>query len=335
GRNGGTMCNMTWSSDVLFVCSGNTCRSPLAAALFRRALRGRGVSSVEVSSAGLAAVDGEPASRQARDVAREWGLDLEAHRSRRLTPEMVAGAGLVLTMSEQHKRQVLEMVPGAAGRVFTLAEYAGSQGDVDDPFGQDLERYRATVRELDALTREAAARFETQRAAAQERAAVPAAAAAGEGPLAGEAVRRAAVGWDHAGRALRDAVVESLRQGGLEVREYGPQGEETVDYPDVAVQVARAVAAGEVAFGVLMCGTGIGMSITANKVRGVRAALCHDPYSARMARAHNDANVLAMGGRVLGPGVAAEVVKAFMEGRFEGGRHARRVEKIRQAESAC
>ena len=302
--------------DVLFICSGNTCRSPLAAAFFRKALQGRaGLGSVQVGSAGLCAVDGEPASRQARDVAREWGLDLEAHRSRRASRELLAGARLILTMTADHKRRVLETAPETAGRVFTLGEYAGMPGDVEDPFGLDLERYRSTARQLETLTQQAAARFERE-------------------ARAPSALRTVAVGWDHAGRPLRDAVVQTLREEGWGVVEHGPEGEEHVDYPDVALHVARAVAQGRAALGVLLCGTGIGMSIAANKVRGVRAALCHDPYSARMARAHNDANVLAMGGRVIGPGVAAEVVRAFVQGRFEGGRHARRVEKILQMESA-
>lgn len=313
GQGGGARAGQV---DVLFVCSGNTCRSPLAAAFFRKALEGRpGMGAVEVASAGLSALDGEPASRQAREVAREWGLDLEAHRSRRASRELLAGARLILTMTADHKRRVLETAPETAGRVFTLGEYAGTPGDVEDPFGSDLERYRATARQLEALTQQAAARFEQEGRAAA-------------------ALRTVAVGWDHAGRPLRDAVVETLRHEGWEVVEHGPPGDEQVDYPDVAMQVARAVAEGRVAFGVLMCGTGIGMSIAANKVRGVRAALCHDPYMARMARAHNDANLLAMGGRVIGPGLAAEVVRAFAQGRFEGGRHARRVEKIVQMEAA-
>ena len=302
---------------VLFVCSGNTCRSPLAAALFRKAWREMGgAASVEVESAGLSARDGEPASQQARQVAQEWGVDLSAHRARLLTRERLVAARLVLTMTEDHKRRVLAMAPEMAGRVFTLGEYAGVPGDVEDPFGQDLERYRATARELESLTRQAASRLERESRQAS-------------------AVRTVAVGWDHAGRILRDAVVETLREEGWVVEEHGPAEGESVDYPDVALEVARAVAAGRVAFGVLMCGTGIGMSIAANKVRGVRAALCHDPYSARMARAHNDANLLALGGRVIGPALAAEVVRAFVRGSFEGGRHARRVEKIARMEDGA
>lgn len=301
--------------DVLFVCSGNTCRSPLAAALFRKALQPLpGAGSVEVASAGLSALDGEPASQHAREVAREWGVDLEGHRSRRASRELLAEAGLVLTMTAEHKRRVLELAPEAAGRVFTLGEYAGRPGDVEDPFGSDMERYRATARQIDGLAQEAAARLWRE--------------------ARGTPLRTVAVGWDHAGRPLRDAVVETLRHEGWDVVEHGPQGDEAVDYPDVAAHVAHAVAAGRAAFGVLMCGTGIGMSIAANKVRGVRAALCHDPYSARMARAHNDANLLTLGGRVIGPGMAAEVVRAFAQGRFEGGRHGRRVEKIAHMEAA-
>ncbi|WP_324669209.1 ribose 5-phosphate isomerase B [Geochorda subterranea] len=302
---------------ILFVCSGNTCRSPLAAALFRKAWREKGGAvPLEAESAGLSARDGEPASQQARQVAQEWGVDLASHRARLLTRERLVTARLVLTMTEDHKRRVLAMAPEMAGRVYTLGEYAGSPRDVEDPFGQELERYRATARELESLTRLAASRLERESRQAS-------------------GVRAVAVGWDHAGRLLRDAVVETLREEGWVVEEHGPAEGGAVDYPDVALEVARAVAAGRVAFGVLMCGTGIGMSIAANKVRGVRAALCHDPYSARMARAHNDANLLAIGGRVVGPAVAAEVVRAFARGSFEGGRHARRVDKIARMEDGA
>lgn len=141
-----------------------------------------------------------------------------------------------------------------------------------------------------------------------------------------------AVGCDHGGFDLKEAVIEVLRQEGHEVRDFGTMSRESVDYPDFARAVAGAVAAGEAGLGVLMCGTGIGVSITANKVPGIRAALCAEPYSARMARQHNDANVLCMGARVVGPGLAQDIVRAFLSARFEGGRHARRVDKIRTIE---
>jgi ribose 5-phosphate isomerase B len=137
---------------------------------------------------------------------------------------------------------------------------------------------------------------------------------------------------DHAGIALRGAAVQAARAEGFEVQDVGPAPGEQVDYPDQARRVAEAVAAGEARFGILVCGTGIGMSISANKVHGVRAALCTTEFEARMARAHNDANVLCLGERVVGPGVGEGIVRAFLATAFEGGRHADRVRKIADLE---
>jgi ribose 5-phosphate isomerase B len=142
-----------------------------------------------------------------------------------------------------------------------------------------------------------------------------------------------AVGSDHAGLSLKEEVKKVLSEAGAQVEDLGTHSAEPVDYPDPALAVAEAVASGRAEMGVLVCGTGIGMSITANKVPGVRAALCHDAYTARLAREHNDANVLCLGGRVLGPGVAGDLVRVWLETRFAGGRHSRRVDKIRTLES--
>ena len=139
---------------------------------------------------------------------------------------------------------------------------------------------------------------------------------------------RVIAGSDHAGLVLRAEVVRVAREKGFEVEDLGPFSGDSVDYPDYARKVAEAVAAGRARFGVLVCGTGIGMSIAANKVKGVRAAHCGNELEARMARAHNDANVLCLGERVLGLGLGAAVVTAFLEQPFEGGRHQRRVDKI-------
>ena len=139
-------------------------------------------------------------------------------------------------------------------------------------------------------------------------------------------------GSDHAGLVLRAEAIRVAREKGLEVEDLGPFSAESVDYPDYARAVAEAVASGRGRFGVLVCGTGIGMSISANKVDGVRAAHCTTEYEARMARAHNDANVLCLGERVLGAGQAGAVVAAFLAQPFEGGRHQRRVDKIKAME---
>lgn len=139
---------------------------------------------------------------------------------------------------------------------------------------------------------------------------------------------RLIVGSDHAGITLRKEVVRQLLAAGHEVKEVGPAPGEKSDYPDEAQKVAEEVAAGQARFGIAICGTGIGVSIAANKVRGIRAAVCTTEFEARMARAHNDANVLCMGERVIGLGLCAGIVDTFLCTRFEGGRHAARVAKI-------
>lgn len=141
-----------------------------------------------------------------------------------------------------------------------------------------------------------------------------------------------AVGSDHGGFRLKEEVKNYLQEKGYQVRDFGTDTEDSVDYPDFALQAARAVAAGEFQAGILICGTGIGMSISANKVKGIRAALCHDTFSARMSREHNDAQVLCMGQRVIGTGLALDIVKVWLESKFTGGRHCRRVEKIQSYE---
>ncbi len=136
------------------------------------------------------------------------------------------------------------------------------------------------------------------------------------------------VATDHAGIDLKDITVEMLRSKGHEVEDLGPFSKDRVDYPDYAVKVCEAVLADETAHGVLICGSGIGMSMSANRFHGIRAALCHDAYTATMARAHNNANILCFGERIVGVGVAESIIDSWIAGAFEGGRHAGRVEKI-------
>ncbi len=143
---------------------------------------------------------------------------------------------------------------------------------------------------------------------------------------------RVILGSDHAGLALRGEAAKVAKAAGFEVEDLGPFTGDSVDYPDFARRVAEAVAAGRARVGILVCGTGIGMSISANKVKGVRAAHCGTEFDARMARAHNDANVLCVGERVLGLGVGGAIVQAFLATPFEGGRHARRVQKMADLE---
>ncbi len=137
-----------------------------------------------------------------------------------------------------------------------------------------------------------------------------------------------ALGADHAGYPLKEALKRALERLGVAYRDLGCHSTDSVDYPDFAAAVAQGVAAGEYDKGVLVCGTGIGMAMTANRVRGVRAAVVTDAFTARMARAHNDANVLCLGARVTGEGVAIDALEIFLSQPFEGGRHERRIRKI-------
>ena len=142
-----------------------------------------------------------------------------------------------------------------------------------------------------------------------------------------------AVASDHAGVDMKTEICRVLRNLGLEVEDLGPSEATSVDYPDYAHLMARAVSDGRIDRGILICGTGIGMSMAANRHPGVRAALCHDAYTAEMARRHNDANVLCMGARAIGGGVAEQIARVFVETPFEGDRHQRRVAKIEWEES--
>ncbi len=139
---------------------------------------------------------------------------------------------------------------------------------------------------------------------------------------------RVAVGADHAGYALKQALAERLRQAGHEVVDCGAHSTERVDYPDFGAAVGRAVAGGTAELGVCVCGSGNGIAMAANKIAGVRAAVAHDVTSARLARAHNDANVLCIGERLTGAGVAGEALDAWLAATFDGGRHEARVAKL-------
>ena len=138
---------------------------------------------------------------------------------------------------------------------------------------------------------------------------------------------RIAIGCDHAGVDMKQALIESVLRDHT-VLDYGTDSAEPVDYPDVAKQVAAAVASGEADRGILVCGTGIGMAMAAGKTPGIRAAACVEPYSAELCRRHNDANVLCLGARISAVGMAKKIAETWLESPFDGGRHARRVEKI-------
>ena len=143
---------------------------------------------------------------------------------------------------------------------------------------------------------------------------------------------RIAIGSDHAGFTLKQAISSLLSELGHSYEDFGCYNPSSVDYPDIAQPVAKAVSQGKFDRGILVCSTGIGMCIVSNKVHGIRAALCHDTFSARRAREHNDANILCLGEWVVGQGLMREIVTTYLNAEFVGGRHARRLEKINAIE---
>jgi ribose 5-phosphate isomerase B len=143
---------------------------------------------------------------------------------------------------------------------------------------------------------------------------------------------KVAIASDHGGVNIREEIKQLMDEMGIQYDDFGCECSESVDYPDYALPVAQKVANGEYDRGILICGTGIGMSIAANKVKGIRCALVHDVFSAKATRQHNDTNMLAMGERVIGPGLAREIAKTWLEEEFQGGRHATRIGKIAEYE---
>lgn len=141
-----------------------------------------------------------------------------------------------------------------------------------------------------------------------------------------------AIGSDHAGFELKKEIISLLNDLGIESIDYGTNGTESVDYPDIGIKVSEAVSDKKIERGILICGTGVGMSIVANKFPGVRASLCNDLFTAKMSRLHNDANILVLGGRIVGKDLAKEIVKTWINTPFEGERHCVRLNKIAQIE---
>lgn len=142
-----------------------------------------------------------------------------------------------------------------------------------------------------------------------------------------------AIGCDHGGFAMKNAIIAHLESRGIEYKDFGTNSTASVNYAPIAASVARSVAGGECERGILICGTGIGMSLAANKIKGIRAAVCSDHFSCKYTRLHNDANVLCLGGRVIGEGTALELVDLFLDTEFEGGRHSVRIAEITKIEN--
>ena len=298
---------------ILFVCTGNTCRSPLAEVMFRRVLAERGVQGIEVSSAGIASQPGSPASEGAK-IVLEGSEDLSSHRSRQVDRDILGAADLILTMTSDHKKILQAQYPGFSVKIHTVGEYVwGEERNIDDPFGGDRAKYMVARKDIGAAVTELASKLTA-------------------GQQKGGTRLKIAIACDHGGYRRKEEVKAFVESLGHEPLDLGCNSESPVDYPDFAALAAKAVISGQCELGIIVCGTGLGMAIAANKIKGIRAVNCHDCYSAAMARAHNDANILTLGGRVVGGELALALVKVFLETPFEGGRHLGRLKKIADLE---
>lgn len=302
----------------LFVCTGNICRSPMAEGLFRHAVAGRG--DYRVLSAGLGAMAGQPPSLHAVRAMQDLGIDISALRSRMLTPEMVQQADYILGMTHSHVDTVMLLYPAAAEKTFLLREFDDTldafEKDISDPIGGSYEVY-LNCRDQIEQGIASLLRFLAQSEVA---AVMP----GGDGAK----VATMALGADHGGYALKETLKRHLQERGITVNDLGTHSADATDYPDYAQLVAQSVAARKAQAGLLICTTGVGMSIAANKVPGARAALVAEETTATLARQHNDANILCLAGKTTPPETAKRILDAFLNARFEGGRHERRVKKM-------
>jgi glycine hydroxymethyltransferase len=287
----------------------------MAEGLFRQAVQGRG--DYRVLSAGLGAMEGQTPSHYAVQAVRELGIDISSQRSKMVTPELVRQADFIFGMTHSHIDTVCMLYPQAAEKTFLLREFDETldvfEKDISDPIGGSYDVY-VDCRDQIEQGLPSLLRFIEQ---SQEPAAT-------HGPK----LANIALGADHGGFELKEAIREHLEQHSITVADFGARSKEASDYPDYAHAVAHTVALHRVEFGILICTTGVGMSMTANKVPGVRAALALDGQTAVLARQHNNANVLCLAGKSTTPEAAKTIVDAFLSARFEGGRHERRVNKM-------
>jgi glycine hydroxymethyltransferase len=302
---------------ILFICTGNICRSPMAEGLFRHATRGS--NDYQAFSAGVGAVDGQPPSINAVRALRELGIDIAHQRSRMLDPDLVAKADYIFGMTHSHVDTVNLLFPHAAEKTFLLREFDETldefEKDISDPIGGSFETYAYTRDQIEQGIL-SMLNFLRQTDAPEQ--------------VEEQHIEKTAfaIGADHAGFELKEYLKDFLQGKGISIADFGTASKESTDYPDYARMVAQSVAEGHADFGLLVCSTGVGMSITANKVEGVRAALVFDEQMGALCRRHNNANVLCLGASIVTPDKAKNILIAFLQAKFEGGRHERRVNKM-------
>ncbi len=311
---------------ILFICTGNTCRSPMAEYIFKDMLAASNINDIRVDSAGIATIPGMALNQNTRKVLAEEGIEVKNFTTGQINRGLFKETDLILVMTEKHKQSLQQMGYNIKDKVFTLKEYAGIRGNIDinDPYGSSLDIYRNIREEIKNALEKIISNIKDKYYKE------------GKLNIVQNNILRSdfdsmtiAIGSDHAGVELKEKIKNLLTEKNIACTDMGTDSSDSVDYPDFAVKVAKSVAGGDCDKGILICGTGIGMSIAANKIKGIRAALCHDVFSAKATREHNNSNILTMGARIIGSDLALEIVKSWLNTEFSKvDRHQRRIDKI-------
>ena len=271
-----------------------------------------------IASAGLDTVPRQPVSELTIAAMKEVGLDISNSRSSMLTPQMIESADYVFCMTSRHVQQAVREFPEAEDKIFLLREFDDSltaeEKNIADPMGGSIEIHRHCRDQIEQAIDFLVNYLDRWDVLADDE----------DRPR----VDSVALASDHAGHKLKEILKEHLQKSRIRIKDFGPASDLTADYPDYARPVAESVASGDYELGILVCGSGIGMSIAANKQPGIRAGLVLDEEMARLARRHNNANVLCLGARKTPPDLAIRLIDAYLESHFEGGRHQRRISKI-------
>lgn len=302
----------------------------MAEALFRDLIKGR--DDYEVCSAGLGAFSGQPASKHTADLLRAKGIDVSRHQSRSVTLDLVEAATHIFAMSRGHIDTLEMEFPEAADKVYLISEFCAEDElrgeDLCDPFGAGRHAYQETLVQLEKMLPCVLAYIEQTWKPEPSPAAPPPDPAMSTDTATPSLPRKIAIAADHGGLELKNAVVAHLKSRGYGVEDLGTHTTDSVDYPDFAECVSQQVLAGTADVGILCCTSGIGMAIAANRHPGIQASVVADPQTAAVTREHNNSNVLCLAGKTTPEPLAREIVDAWLQTPFAGGRHGRRVDKM-------